>query len=138
MLEQLGVDINRNWSFNADGDLILIKNEFNLGQAILNRLLAESDTYDIFYAKYGGNLGDELGELNHPNIHEYIKIEIERILSQDPRISEITCTVDKIDSDSILCDLNVKVNNSSDVLEFNLVIGNDKSISISENMLGGL
>ena len=138
MYEHLGVDVNRNWSFNDKGDLNLIENDYNLGQAILNRLLADTNTYELFYAKYGGNLRDELGELNHPLIHEYIRIEIESILLQDPRITEITCTVDKITSDSVHCNLNVVIINSNDNIEYNLVISNDKSISISENTNGGL
>ena len=133
----LGVDIDRSWSFNENGDLNLVKGESNLGQAILNRLLADIDTYDIFYAKYGGKLGDELGEWNHQNIHEYIKIEIESILSQDPRLMEINCTVDKISSEAVECTLNVVIINSNDSIEYNLVISNDKSISICENVAGG-
>ena len=35
-----------------------------------------------------------LGEQNNPNTHEYIRIEIESILSQDPRIKSVTADIE--------------------------------------------
>ena len=44
----LGTDIKDTWSF-GNGDIELVRDEENLGQAILNRLRADTDTYDIFF-----------------------------------------------------------------------------------------
>ena len=87
-----GVDIDSIWNF-VDGDIQLSKGKENLGQAIINRLMADDDQYSDFYIRYGGRLFDHFGDLNHPTIHEYIRIEIESILEQEPRIKEINeCT----------------------------------------------
>lgn len=131
-LEHLGTDIRSDWSFNNKGDINLISNSSNLGQSILNRLKADLNTYNMFYARYGGNLKDHFGEFNHNTIHEYIRIEIEEICSQDPRIQNIECKVNKIDIETIICDLNIVVFNSNTVLEYNLVLTNDSSIYLKE------
>lgn len=134
-LDHLGTDIHSDWSFNNKGDIELISNTSNLGQAILNRLKADLNTYNMFYARYGGNLNDHFGEFNHKTIHEYIRIEIEEVCKQDPRIQNIECIVNKIDSETINCDLKVVVFNSNRVLEYNLVLNNDASIYLNKNTL---
>ena len=133
MIDVYGTDINRKWEF-TNGDIDLVDESVNLGQAIVNRLNAGLDTYDLFYAKYGGILLEHLGDLNHPNIHEYIRIEIESILEQEPRIQEVECTVDKTGTSSVEINLKVVVLGSDTVDEFNLVINEDSYIAIDGNM----
>ena len=101
-----GTDINSNFSF-TDGDINLVSGTNNLAQAVCNRLNSNLNTYEIFYTKYGGNLLEWLGEQNNSNIQEYIRIEIESILMQDPRITSIEATVTKEDSKTVLIDLKV-------------------------------
>lgn len=128
-----GTDIDSTWSF-VDGDLELSKGKGNLGQAIMNRLNADDDQYSDFYIKYGGQLFDHFGDLNHPTIHEYIRIEIEHILEQEPRIKEITeCTVNKISSNVVGCTLKVTPIGSDEVIELNLVLSDDSPIFISSS-----
>lgn len=128
-----GVDIDSSWNF-VDGDLELSKGKGNLGQAIMNRLMADDDQYSDFYIKYGGGLFDHFGDLNHPTIHEYIRIEIESILEQEPRIKEITeCTVNKISSNVVGCNLKVTAIGSDEVVELNLVLSDDSPIFISSS-----
>jgi len=129
MINIYGTDINRDWSFDK-GDINLVSDTLNLGQAIVNRLNADLDTYSIFYPKYGGDLFEHMGELNHPTIPEYIRIEIETILSQEPRIANLECTVDKNSSNSIECTLNITPIGSDEVVEINLVINEDSYIQI--------
>ena len=135
-LEHLGTDIRSDWSFNDKGDIILVEGSENLGQAILNRLKADLNTYSMFYVNYGSNLQEHFGEFNHPTIHEYIRIEIEEVCMRDPRIQNVECSVYKIDSETIECDLKVTVFNSNTILEYNLVLSNDASIYLNKNTVG--
>ena len=128
-----GVDIDNSWIF-VDGDLKLTKGKENLGQAISNRLMADDDQYNDFYIRYGGRLFDHFGDLNHPTIHEYIRIEIESILGQEPRIKEINeCTINKINSNSVECNLKVTPIGSDEVVSLNLVLNDDSPIFISSS-----
>jgi len=132
MKDRYGTDINKDWNF-VNGDLELIKSTSNLGQAIYNRLRADLDTYNMFYGLYGGNLFEHMGDLNHPTIHEYIRIEIESILKQEHRIKNLGVTVDKISINEVKVTLNITPISSNEIVEYNLVLGEDASITINEN-----
>ena len=132
MIDIYGNDIDKSWTF-TNGDINIVKNVNNLGQAIYNRLRTDLGTFDMFYVKYGGNLYEELGEVNHPTIHEYIRIEIEHILEQEHRIQNIDCTVNKLDSNGVDVTLKVTPIRSTETLTYNLVIGNDSYVTITDN-----
>ena len=135
-LKHLGTDIDSSWSFNDNGDINRVREIDNLGQAILNRLKADLNTYNMFYVNYGCNLQEHFGEFNHKTIHEYIRIEIEESCKKDPRIQNIQCSVNKIDSETINCNLEISVFNSNTVLEYNLVLTNDATIYLNKNTIG--
>jgi len=127
--EHLGTDIKADWSF-TDGDINLVSGKSNLGQAIVNRLKADLTTF-IFYNRYGGNLFEHMGDLNHSTIHEYIKIEVESICRQDPRIKQVECTVNKTDSDTVNLDLNCMVIDADEIVRLNLILNSNGSVSIN-------
>ena len=127
-----GTDIKSDWSF-TDGDLNIVKDKINLSQAVVNRLKTDAGTYDIFYKNYGGNLFEEMGELNHPTIHEYIRIEVESILQQDPRINNVECTVNKTYSNGVTIDLKLTPVTEDEVVELNLVWNEDSPILLDMN-----
>lgn len=131
MVDVYGTDINSNWSF-SDGDINLVTDKANLGQAIVNRLKADLTTF-IFYNRYGGNLFEHFGDKNNPNIHEYIKIEVEEICRQDPRIKQAECTATKTDSETITLDLKLLTISSDEIVRYNLILNSDNSIFINEN-----
>jgi len=131
MVDVYGTDINSNWSF-SDGDINLVTDKANLGQAIVNRLKADLTTF-IFYNRYGGNLFEHFGDKNNPNIHEYIKIEVESICKQDPRIKQVESTVTKTDSETITLDLKLLTISSDEIVRYNLILNSDNSIFINEN-----
>lgn len=124
-----GTDIDDSCTF-SNGDINLISDTSNLKQAIKNRLMCDSEFYKTFYQNYGGNLFDEMGELNNGNAHEYIRIEIETILKQEPRIKEVECTVNKIGTDAVECKLKFKTINNDEIVEMNLVITQDVNVVI--------
>ena len=136
MSDVFGVDIDSTWSF-ADGDLQLVRGESNLAQAIVNRLSTDWDFYLEFYNTYGGRLYEHFGDFNIPTIHEYIQIEVDSILRQDPRIQDIQSTVNKISKDAVECKLNIKPFGSDEILTMNLILGSDSSISINPNTFEG-
>lgn len=130
-MNSLGTDIDSNCSF-SDGDINLVSGIMNLGQAIVNRLNTDAGFYQGFYSHYGGNLFDELGELNNGNAHEYLRIEIESILRQDPRIKGTECTITKIASDTVKCNLKVQTIAEDEFVELNLVITPNNGVIIEE------
>lgn len=128
-----GTDIDSTWSF-VDGDLELSTGNGNIGQAIQNRLMTDDDQYTQFYIQYGGRLYEHLGDLNHSTIHEYIRIEIEHILEQEPRIKEIMeCTVNKTSNREVECNLKIKPVGSDEVIPLNLVINDDGGVFINSS-----
>ena len=127
MIGDMGTDIKSEYTF-FNGDLILVDGTLNLGQAILNRLVADSDTYSMFYNRYGGGLFYELGSKNIASTWEYIRIEVESILQQEPRIQNVECTVNKINSSEVSLDLTIQPINEDMVVEFNLVINSNQYI----------
>ena len=133
-IDVYGTDIQRDWQF-TDGDLETVSEQANLGQAIINRLNTDDDWYTQFYTRYGGRLHEHFGDFNHPTIHEYIKIEVEDILSQDPRIQQVNCTVNKTTSNSVECNLKIRVIGSDELMELNLVINENSPIHISQSEL---
>ena len=124
----LGTDVVSNWSF-TDGDLNIVAGTGNLAQAIQNRLNTYLDDLNIFYQNYGSTIFDELGELNHPTIHEYIKIEVESCLIRDNRINNVVCTVEKISSESVECSLDLTLVDETDV-SLGLIINADNVVVI--------
>ena len=127
-----GTDINMDFSFK-DGDINLVNGTKNLAQAICNRLNSNLQTYEIFYARYGGNLLEWLGEINNTNIQEYLKIEIESILGQEPRITSVEATVTKETSNTLLVDLKVLPVASDEIITLNLIIQEDLWVQINPN-----
>ena len=130
MSDVYGVDISNELSF-VDGDIELVGGEENLRQAITNRLNTDWDFYQDFYALYGGRLSEHFGDFNIPTIHEYLKIEVESILSQEPRIKDVECIVNKTDKENVSFKLNYAVIGEDETQTLNLVIGSDSSILIS-------
>ena len=134
MVINLGTDITSDWNF-TNGDIDLVSGYPNVKQAIINRLNTDADFYNIFYPKYGGNLFEQMGELNHPTIHEYIRIEVESIVKQDPRISNVNATVTKNGSSSVDCELNVVFYDNTSSDKINLVIDANTGVSINTNIV---
>lgn len=131
IFEQLGTDVRSDWSFNSDGDINLVTGEDNLAQALVNRLRADVTTF-IFYDRYGGNLFEHFGDMNNSNIHEYIRIEIESICRQDPRVKQIEATVNKIDSETVSVSLNLLTISKNEIIKLNLIVSVTEGISIIE------
>lgn len=131
MIDIFGTDIKSDFSF-TDGDLDLVSSTDNLGQAIINRLNTDLGFYDWCYTYYGSNLSTVYGLKNNDNVLEYIRVEIEATLRQDPRIKEIICNCRKGDPQTVCVELDILTINSNEMVTINLVINEDNIVKINE------
>ena len=123
---ELGVDLNSNWDFK-DGDLVLVENKDNLVQSILNRLNSEYDSLDLFYYDYGSVLSNFLGWKHNDETLEFIRLEIEDTLGQEPRLSDFNVEVSYNKIGKILIELYIVFTDETD-LSLSLVLEKDGEI----------
>ena len=93
-----GTDINSEWDLTDDGDIQIISNTGNLDQAITNRLTCGLDSLDLFYQDYGCNLAQFLGWRKTERTLEFIKLELNNRIKNEPRIIGHTLQVEYIDT----------------------------------------
>ena len=93
-----GTDINNSWEFNEHGDLVLVGNKDNVGQAISNRLRTQLNELDLFYAGYGSFLTQFLGWKKNDSTLEFMRLEIETRLAGDPRLSGYSVSLEYVDT----------------------------------------
>ena len=129
MVDVYGTDIKSDFSF-SNGDLNLVSNTDNIGQAIVNRLNTDLGFYDWCYSNYGGNLSNVYDMQNNDNALEYLRVEVESILHQDPRIKELTCNCTKDDPQTIYVELDILLINSDEVVTLNFVIQDDLIVKL--------
>lgn len=126
----IGTDIKDTWNL-ADGDLEIVTGIENLEQACTNRLNTNKEFYEWCYNNYGGNLLKVIGMVNDNHALEYLRIEIENILIQDPRIREVQVTCYKNDPISINADVDILTRNA-EIVTINLVINENYKVQIIE------
>ncbi len=113
---ELGADLNSNWEFK-DGDLVIVENKDNLIQSILNRLNCDYDSLDLFYYEYGSVVSSFLGWKKTDKTLEFIRLEIESTLQQEPRLTDYLVNVSYGNDGNLLIDLYIVFDEDSD---FNL------------------
>ena len=126
----IGTDISSNWTFTEHGDLELISDENNLVQSIINRLGCWLNSLDLYYLEYGSIFLSFLGWKREQGTLDFMKLEIQNTLRQDPRIDNYTLDIDFNESGGVDVFLDLNVND--DTVMVNLVISSDGSISILE------
>lgn len=87
-MSEFGTDIHRSWTF-ADGDLLLASGEYNVAQAIQNRIRTDYDELELYYNEYGSLFRTYLGEKRTNENLEFINIEIRNRLESEPRIYDV-------------------------------------------------
>lgn len=90
---EVGTDINSKWTLTNDGDLKIVNDEENMVQSIANRLSCYQPSMEVYYEQYGGFLTSYLGQRKTSETLDFMKIEIDTMLKQDPRIEEFTSTL---------------------------------------------
>lgn len=86
---EIGTDINRDWSFNSDGDLNLVSGNDNIIQTIQNRLNTDYDSI-VFYDGYGSFLSKFYSWRRNPETLDYMEKEVRNSILKDPRFTDIT------------------------------------------------
>ena len=124
-----GVDLNRKWEFN-NGDLNIVSDEDNLVQCIQNRLNARKSNFDLFYTEYGGFLRPYLGEHMNNTTLKFIKLEIETILKQDPRLDDFN--VDLFIDNGVNCNITVYDSVIDEVVEIPLSVNDNGEFIVEE------
>lgn len=126
----LGTDL-KNFEIE-DGDLLLVSETDNLAQACINRLSAPPNFYDWVYENYGGDLNSIFGMKNNSNSLEYLRIEIEHILQQDPRIKSISATCKKEVSNEVDVELDILTIGNDEIIPLNLIITDDLKVKLND------
>lgn len=130
-ITEFGTDIKNTWTFTDQGDLELVTNDDNIIQAILNRLNTRLDELDLYYDEYGSLLQNLLGYPSNEETLEFIRIEIETSLQNEPRLTDFEVTVTKQDKDKI--NINLAIWYNGEELEYNLVINGDQIEDTTED-----
>lgn len=126
----LGTDL-KNFEME-DGDILLVSDTDNLAQACINRLSTPPNFYDWVYENYGGNLNSIFGMKNNSNSLEYLRIEIEHILQQDPRIKSISATCTKETPNEVDVELDILTIGSDEIISMNLIITDDLKVKLND------
>lgn len=111
---ELGTDLNCNWEFK-DGDLQIVENKENLVQAILNRLNCSYDSLDLFYYDYGSVISNFLGWKRSDETLEFIRLEVENTLGQEPRLNNFNVDVSYKSEGKVLIELYVVFDDETDL-----------------------
>lgn len=117
---EYGVDLDASLSFNSDGDLVLVKFKDNLCQAVSNRLNTVKDSLDLFYNDYGSVLLYFCGWKRKQSTLDFIRVELETCLKQDPRINDFTIDLSYSETGSVK--INLRISNIMEDVEMNFVL----------------
>lgn len=116
-----------------NGDLLLVSDNNNLAQACINRLNTDNGWFDWCYDRYGGDLFSVFGMKNNANSLEYLRIEIESILQQDPRIKSISASCTKQSSNEVYVELDILAVGDDEIISINLVIQDDLRVKLNND-----
>lgn len=89
-LKLVGDETGSDLALSPSGDLELVKDEFNLGQAIINRLRTRrGELADLGHPNHGSRLHELVGEPNNERTRELARAYVRESIEQDPRVEEI-------------------------------------------------
>lgn len=103
----LGADLG----LERRGDLDIASGRYNLGQAILHRLLTrKGELSDIGHPDYGSRLHELIGEPNNEVTRDLVRLYMKECISQEIRVQEIRSIVLTVPPDNphvVLADVTV-------------------------------
>ena len=129
-LYDYGVDLDSSLSFK-DGDLRLAEFEDNIVQAVANRLNTIQDSLDLFYEDYGSLFISFLGWKRNDETLRFMKIELDKTLQDDPRITSFTSELSFTDTGAVKIDI---VLEDFENTELNLILGDSGVIVVEEEV----
>lgn len=122
----IGTDISSDWSLNGNGDLNLVADNDNIVQTIRNRLSCYLPNFKIYYDFYGGFLSEYFGRRRVEETLEFMKVEIDTILSQETRIQNVTTDLSYAKDGSVCVKLAYTIKDEE--YELNLVLDGEQII----------
>ena len=128
LIEELGTDIDSSWTFK-EGDVVLVSDKINLSQSIVNRLNCVMDSLDLYYLEYGSFLRSFFGWKKIEKTFEYMKLEIENTLKQDPRVIDFNSNVYLDKDNQVRIDVTIPLSQESD-LEMSLILTKDGILEV--------
>ena len=118
--EEFGSDL----SVDLSGDLAVVEGEYNLSQAILNRLRTRlGELTELGHPDYGSRLYELIGQPNNERTRNLARIYTAECIAKDPRVKEIisiNVRAPKDDPNRIDIEIAVKPIGSSNIL--NIVV----------------
>ena len=120
---EIGTDINREWTME-NGDLELVTEDENITQAIYNRLSCYQPLLEVYYENYGGFLRSYFGRKKNSETLGLIRIELETILDQEPRIEDYSLDLSVGDAGNVIISLSLLYSDLEDTVDLNLVLDN--------------
>lgn len=129
-MDELGVDINNDWTLE-NGDLKIIDDKQNLIQAVFNRLNCLDGDLDDFYDTYGGFLVTYFGWVKSDEALNFIQIECESILDQEPRLNDYEIESNYTDDGDV--GINITVNYVDDeTFEMNFILDKNGDVEVDD------
>lgn len=116
--EIVGIDFDRNWIFDREGDLQLVKGSDNLSQALYLRLTAFLGSMDWCYDEYGSTVKEWLGKNQNIYTRNTLLSEINRRISLDPRVKESMAELIDWSDTSIGLKIDVTIKDGTTFQEF--------------------
>lgn len=128
VLYELGVDIHSSCTF-INGDLALSSYTDNLIQAIINRLQTQLNELDWFYQDYGSILTDFLGWKANDETLQYMRAEINTVLSEEIRLDSYSCELEYTGEGTVRMQLILYPTPATNI-PVNLVLGRTGTIEL--------
>lgn len=96
---------------SSSGDLDTVSEEFNLGQAIVNRIRTkQGELSELGHSLYGSRLYELVGEPNNERTRKLARLYTRDCVSRDPRVKEIfNISVEVPKDDPYRININVSV-----------------------------
>lgn len=84
------VGLGADFGVNRNGDIDLVSGRYNLGQALLHRLLTRvGELADLGHPDYGSRLHELIGSPNNEETRELVRLYIKECISQEIRVQDI-------------------------------------------------
>lgn len=122
---KLGVDIDQAWIMDGEGDLVLVKYDDNVCQAIFNRLSCTMGNLDWVYNNYGSYIKEYIGKQNTPSVRESLRNECEKRLKKDPRLTDCEVDIVAYTEDAIGLHVTGFLDNIGKKMDEYLIIGSE-------------
>jgi hypothetical protein len=119
--EDIALDAYGQLWADTNGDLLSFSGMMNLNQALAHRLTTETSSLH-YHPEYGDRLLDYVGSIDNDSLLVFAAYEINRTLSQDPRVSSVTNVNVNLYADTLRVSASANIDLLNISQNFNFVI----------------